>query len=119
MKNIELKDKRMCLNIAKIYIAKFNVLNEQFGLKIFGINNITIKQDSFYINYTLFSKYSKIKYGIFNVAGWNATIRDYNSIEIKLLRYNDLYTYGFYSGVKIELPSLKFSILNEKSILRK
>lgn len=32
MKNIELKDKIMYLNIAKIYIAKFNVLNEQFGM---------------------------------------------------------------------------------------
>ena len=119
MKNIELKDKIMYLNIVNIYIANFNVLNEQYGLKIFGINNITIKHYSFYIHYTIFSKYRKIKYGLYNVNGWNATIRDYNSIEIKLLRYNGLYTYGFYSGVTIELPSLKFSVLNEKSILRK
>lgn len=119
MKNIELKDKIMYLNIAKIYIAKFNVLNEQYGLKIFGISNITIKHDSFYIHYTIFSKYRKIKIDVFNVEGWSANILDYNSIKIKLLRYNGLYKYGYYSGVSIELPSLKFSVLNETSILRK
>ena len=50
MKNIELKYKIMCLNIAKIYIAKFNVLNEQFGMST--VNKIHMQKYVF-----MFKKY--------------------------------------------------------------